>query len=130
MASVQLTKMWLTNTVTTEMLGAQTAPDRVTSYSAGGEDRVYGGARVRAVRQAGVRGQWSFVLQELTQTQVNLLLTWLDNGNTILARDHRGQYMYGTFFDLTVGENMAQTPTGATYTAAIALRRVDVVEGV
>jgi hypothetical protein len=127
---LQLTKLWLTNVVTTEMLGAQSSPDRPQDYAVKGEIRTYAGGRQRAVGSLGASGQWKFQLMELTATQVETLKTWMEAGVTVLARDHRGQSMYGTFFGVTVGENMAQLWQNATYTAEITLQAVDVVEGV
>lgn len=129
MATVLYTKMWLSNLATGEQLSAQTG-DRHRSYATGGEQRVYGSGRIRAVRQAGVKGAWAFELQELTLAQCNTLLVWLAAGATVFARDHRGQAGYGTFFGVDISENAAQTPTGATYQAAVTLSLVDVVEGV
>lgn len=130
MGVVTYNRAWLTNVATTEQLSAQTGPDRKRSYATGGEQRIYGSGRVRAVRQAGVKGAWSFELVELTLAQTNTLLVWLAAGATVFVRDHRGQAAYGTFFGVDIGENAAQGPTGATYTAGVTLTMVDVVEGV
>jgi hypothetical protein len=127
---VQLSKLWLTNVVSLESIGAGSDPKRAQAYSVKGEIRTYAGGRQRSVGSIGAAGQWSFTLVELTLTQVNTLRTWMASGVTVFARDHRGQSMYGTFFAVDVGENMAQTIAYATYTADVALQRVDVVEGV
>lgn len=129
MTSVQLTRTWITNVVTREMLGLFTAPDRPQSYTAAGEVRVYGGGRMRGITKAGMSHTWKFELQEMTLAQVATLTGWVDDGVTVLVRDHRGQSMYGTFFQVDVTEQPAQTPTGAYYAAAITLQSVTVVEG-
>lgn len=127
---LQLTKMWITNVVTTEMLGANTSPGRSQTYSVKGEIRTYAGGRQRAVGSTGVSGSWKFTLVELSQANVTTLKSWMAQGVTVLARDHRGQWMYGTFFAVDVAENASQLWQNATYTADITLQAVDVVEGV
>jgi hypothetical protein len=127
---VQLTRMWITNVVTEEHVSAQTDPTRSWSASVRGEVRSYAGGRQRAVGSIGKSNVWKFVLEELSLATCELLETWMNQGITVLARDHRGQFMYGTFFAVERSENMAQTYEFATYTAAIELQRVDVVEGV
>jgi hypothetical protein len=132
LATVTYSKCWLTNVATTEQLSAQTAPDRKRSFAAAGGDpqRVYGSGRIRSVRQAGVKGTWTFELMELTLAQVNTLTVWLSAGATLFVRDHRGLAAYGTFFGVDISENVAVTPTYATYRASITLNVVDVIEGV
>jgi hypothetical protein len=129
MVQIQLTRMFLTNVVTIETLSAQTDPARSQTYSVAGAVRTYAGGRQRAVGSIGLSGSWKFVLVELTLTQVNVMRAWMAAGVTVLARDHRGQSMYGTFFQVDVGENMGLGTT-ATYTASIELESVSVVEGV
>lgn len=130
MAAVLLTKMWLTNVTSLEMIGLQTGPERPRNYQARGEVRFYGAGRKRSIKRAGMAQTWKFTLQEMTLTQVETLRQWSDDGVTVLARDHRGQSMYGSFYEIEIDERLSQTPSGAFYTAAITLQQVDVVEGV
>ena len=127
---LQLSKLWLANVVTQELLGSNSAPSRSQSFGVKGEIRTYAGGRQRAIGTIGMSGSWKFTLVELTQTNVETLKTWMSSGVTVLARDHRGQSMYGTFFDVGFSENMAQLWPTASYTADITLQAVDVVEGV
>ncbi len=129
MAQVQLTKLWLTNVVTGEMLGAQSDPDRSQTYAVAGQVRTYAGGRQRAVGSVGASGAWKFTLVQLTLTQTLTLRTWMEAGVTVLARDHRAQSMYGTYFQVEVGE-VKGIGANTTYTAALELQQVDVVEGV
>jgi hypothetical protein len=126
---VILSKIWLVNVTTLEILGAQSDPARSWTGSVEGAVRKYAGGRQRAVGSLGLSNVWKFTLVELTQTQCELLETWMAQGVTVLARDARGQSMYGTFFAVNRGENFGVYPY-ATYTAGIELNRVDVVEGV
>jgi hypothetical protein len=130
MTSVQYTKMWLTSVVSQESIGAWTDEDRESTYGVAGEIRTYAGGRQRAVGSVGASGQWKRTLVELTAADVALLRTWMENGVTVFARDHLGQAMYATFFDVGVKENKSQTWQAATFRADITLQRVDVSEGV
>lgn len=130
MVAVQLTKLWLVNIVTQEMISAQSGRSKSQAFSVKGEIRTYAGGRQRAIGSTGLSGQWVFTLMELSQANVDMLKTWMAFGVTVLARDHRGQFMYGTFFSVDIAENMAQFYSTATYTADITLQAVDVVEGV
>jgi hypothetical protein len=127
---VQLTKMWLTNTATGEMLGAYSGPDRKKVHTVKGEVRTYAGGRQRAVGSLGTSSTWDFDLVELTAANVLTLRAWMDSGVTVLARDHRGQSMYGTFFGLEESEAKSQTWATALYAVSLIIQRVDVVEGV
>lgn len=132
MTTVTLQRMWLTSVVTGETLGWYTAPDREQSYSTRGEIRFYAGGIPQAVGSVGVAGDWKFQLLELTLADTAVLRRWLDAGVLLLARDYRGQTMYGTFFQLDLGENKALTWDSPqnTYMATVVLQQVDVVEGV
>lgn len=129
---VQLTRLWMTSVVTGESFGWYTDPNREQTYSVKGEIRTYAGGRQRAVGSVGQSGSWRFTLKELALTDIAQLREWMDAGVTIFARDHRGQSMYGTFFEVGVGENPAVTYNSPLnlYTAGITLQAVDVVEGV
>jgi hypothetical protein len=123
--------MWLTSVVTGESRGWYSS-DRDQSYSVRGEVRAYAGGRQRAVGSTGMAGAWKFTLMELSLADTVFLRTWLDTGVTVFARDHRGQSMYGTFFQVDIAENKAtswDSPQN-TYRAAIAVLAVDVVEGI
>jgi hypothetical protein len=127
--NVALSKLWMTNVVTGEMFSAQTVPGRSQSFAVGGSIRTYAGGRQRAIGSTGASGSWKFSLAELSLTQAQTLRAWMATGVTVLARDHRGQSMYGTFFAVELDENFG-SGTLATYVAAIELLAVDVVEGV
>jgi hypothetical protein len=129
---VQLTRLWITSVVSQQTFGWYTGTERTQSYTVQGDIRPYAGGRQRAVGSAGVAGSWTFELMELTLADTVVLRTWLGSGVTVFARDHRGQSMYGTFFELEITENPATTYDSPqnTYRASITLRSVDVVEGV
>ena len=126
---VVLTKVWLTNITSSEMIGAQSDPSRSWSSSVEGAVRKYAGGRMRAVGSLGKSTAWKVTLVELTQAQVELLEVWMAEGATIFARDARGQSLYGAVFQVERAENFGVYPS-ATYTASIEINRVDIVEGV
>ncbi len=130
MTSVQYTRFWMTNTVTLDQIGCYSAPDRDQSHTVKGEVRTYAGGRQRAVGSIGSASTWRVTLLELTLAQVETLKAWQSQGVTVFARDHRGQALYATYFEVGVGENASQTVGAATYSVAVVLQRVDVVEGV
>jgi hypothetical protein len=126
---VTLTQFWLFSVVTQDSLAAYTDQDRGQSFSVAGAIRTYAGGRQRAVGTIGMAGQWAYTLVELNQTKVELLKSWLKSGVTVLARDHRGQAFYATFFTVDVTEKVGQGST-SDYEAKITFQLVDVVEGV
>lgn len=125
MVVVTYDRMWLTNTVTLEHLGARTDRAREWTSSVQGEIRTYAAGRQRAIGSIGASAQWGFTLMQLLLPQVETLETWMEAGVTVFARDNRGQHMYGTFFTVTRTEL-----TYTTYGAAIVVQHVDVEEGV
>lgn len=129
---IQLTRMFLTSVVSGETHGWYTDPDREQSYSVKGEIRTYAGGRQRAVGSIGASGSWTFTLVELSLADTVVLRTWMESGVTVFARDHRGQSMYGTFFQVDVGETPVTTYSSPNnlFTAAMTVQAVDVVEGV
>lgn len=127
---VQLTKFWLTNTVTQELISAYSLPDRKRTSSVAGEVRRYAGGRMRSVGVQGKASQWSVSLTELTLTQVGTLESWMTQGITVFARDNHGVSMYGTFYGVGIDEMRAISYQTSIYTVSIDIERVDVVEGV
>lgn len=127
---VQLQAFWLANTVTGELMSFYTGEDRSRQASVKGEIRTYAGGRQRAVGSAGASTSWKVPLVEVTAAELANLELWMEQGIVVLARDHLGQYMYGTFFDVSSTANKAVNYTGVTWNAEITINAVDVVEGV
>ncbi len=128
---LQLTKFWITSMAESKSIGAQSLDDgRPYATSVRGEVRTYAGGRQRAVGSLGSSTTWKVTLVEMPLTEVILLETWMAQGVTVFARDHRGQSMYATFFSVERGEHKSQLYPNARYTATLELQRVDVVEGV
>jgi hypothetical protein len=126
---VVLTKVWLANVSTGEMIGAQSDPSRSWTATVEGSVRKYAGGRMRAVGSIGKNISWKLTLVEITQAQCETLELWMAAGVTVFARDARGQSLYGTFFQVDRGERFGVYPYGL-YTATMEISKVDVVEGV
>lgn len=126
---VTLSKFWIVNVTTAEMIGAFSDPARTWTSTVVGGVRTYAGGRQRAVGTLGHSIVWKVTLVELTQAQLETIETWVAQGATFFARDARGQSLYGAVFQVDRAENFGVYP-GATYTASIEINRVDVVEGV
>lgn len=124
MVALGLKQMWLVWIDLGVSLSAPTDPAREQVYTDEGEVRTYASGRQRSITVVGERGSWSFTLLRLSLDNINTLRT--GKGYTVLARDHRGQSMYGVYHGVTVGE--WKIPT--LYTASITLQQVTVVEGV
>lgn len=129
---IQLTRLFLTSVVSGETYGWYTDRSRDQTYSVKGEIRTYAGGRQRAVGSIGASGSWAFTLVDLSLADTVVLRTWMESGVTVFARDHRGQSMYGTFFQVDIGEMPVATWNSPNnlFTAAITVQAVDVVEGV
>lgn len=129
MATVTLDRLWLVNVATAETISSLTDTGRDQVWLVSGAVRTYAGGRQRAISTAGMAGTWTITLVEVPLTTVALLKTWLENGVTVLVRDHRAQSMYGTFFQVDIGEKFGKGPL-AVYTVKVAFLFVDVAEGV
>jgi hypothetical protein len=130
MTQVVYDRMWVTNVVTGEQIGARTDPSIIRTSTVSGETRVYAGGRIRSVGRPGLNASWPFTLKMIHLAQVEMLETWMDVGVTVFARDAVGQAMYGTFYSVERSRPPAQSMVLPVWSAAIDLRRVTVVEGV
>ena len=104
MASVTLTRTWVNLVATGEAVSAWTGRDKAREYSREGEVRRYAGGRFRSITAAGTRGQQTFRLRDVSQTDVDTLVSWI--GQTVIVRDNRGRRMFGTFFSVPVTDRM------------------------
>lgn len=96
MATLNLTQFWITLLSTGEHVHAHHKPLPARSVAKTGEVREYVGGRRRSISTEGATTKLSVTLLKLTLSQVETLEAWA--GQTVLARDWRGQGVYGTFF--------------------------------
>lgn len=123
MATLHLTQFWITLLSTGEHVHAhhKPLPNRVSERT--GEVREYIGGRRRAVSRAGATDKLTVTLLKLTLDQVQTLELWA--GQTVLARDWRGQGIYGVFF---VVPTSARRPRDM-YETTLEFTSVTLVEG-
>ncbi|MET0461102.1 MAG: hypothetical protein ABW195_17760 [Ilumatobacteraceae bacterium] len=96
MAVLNLTQFWITLLSTGEQVHANHKPLPSRQVAKTGEVREYVGGRRRAVSTVGTTDKIVVTLLKLTLEQVQTLESW--TGQFVLARDWRGQGLYGTFF--------------------------------
>lgn len=123
MATLQLTKVFVTLISTGVSVAAQST-ERGVQHDIAGDVKTYAGGRRRFIGQEGVRGQFSFRLLLLTLTQVETLESWM--GQPVLVRDRRGQAFTGVFKQVTRSEYKDATK----YNAAVVAEFVTVADGV
>jgi len=98
MATVTLTKSWVTLVSTATSLSFYTGRGKAVDSALKGEVRQLAGGRFRSVAQLGTKRTQTFQLRDLALTDLALLETWL--GQTVLVRDTRGRRIFGVFLDL------------------------------
>jgi hypothetical protein len=122
-ATLALSKIWINRMDGGAAVSAQSS-GRARAHDMNGEVRTYAGGRQRSRTVAGERGQFTFRLEDVSLTTVDLLRTW--SGRDVQVRDHRGQRFFGVFF----GVNIIERKEPAFYVVELMLRTVTVVEGV
>ncbi len=72
-----------------------------------GDVRALANGRLRLVTTTTTRQSYALNLELCTRTQI----TWLQDhiGALVCARDDRGRKVYGTYFEVTVDENVARS---------------------
>ncbi len=111
MASIELRAIWIHLAVDAgthvELSDFQVFPF-VSSFSRSRSQDVnverLAGGRLRAVRRAGKRSQWTLALQACTRVQSG----WLEDhfGETMMVRDDRGDVVFGVLAEVPVDERL------------------------
>ncbi len=123
MAMLILDKLWINLIDTGQGLAMFSTPGKQLSRSMKGEVRQYAGGRQRSIVSKGIKGSFSFNLEDVTQTQLDKLESWL--GQTVVVRDTRGRRFFGVLFDYTVTDR--HNPT--YYSVSLTLNEVTYTEG-
>jgi hypothetical protein len=123
MATLNLTKTFVTLPATGAYVAGQTGRGRGEGYASPGDVRSYVGGRQRSIAQEGERGTYTFVMLRLTRTDVETLRTWM--GQVVQVRDNKGRRFYGVYFDVEIIEYI-----DARYNVSIKLTVVTQTEGV
>lgn len=124
MTILTLTKLWINRMDTGDAISGYTDPGRSREHTVDGEVRTYAGGRQRAITVKGEKGQFEFMVKELTLVDVETLREWI--GALVQVRDHRGQRYVGSYFAVSIEE----VRTALLYTVAISLQMLTVAEGV
>jgi hypothetical protein len=98
MATIELTKLWITLASTGVSIAAPSLGNESVS-GIEGQVRSYAGGRQRYVGREGVGGQLERTLRLMPASIAVLLESWC--GQTVFVRDARGQSWWGVFSKVT-----------------------------
>jgi hypothetical protein len=124
MATLNLTKAFVTLVASGVSVSGQTARGRAEDYKTPGEVRTYAGGRRRAVTSAGELGTYSFTLLLVPRATVETLRAWA--GQTVQVKDHKGRRLFGVYHALSVVEIVSRS----TWHVSIDLSVVTATEAV
>lgn len=123
MATLTLNKSWLNLLDTGVGISFYTLKEKSLTRSVKGEVRQYAAGNQVAIAAKGVKGAFSFSIARLTQTDVDVLDTWLSQA--VIYRDTRSRALFGVFFDYNVTDNS----NPRYFTVSIVINQVTYVEG-
>ncbi|AGL19495.1 hypothetical protein [Actinoplanes sp. N902-109] len=125
MTVLTLTQAWLLRLDTGELWSAYTDDSSgQPQYSIDGDIVNHAGGRQRAYAVEGESSRWPITFRRLDLDDLAMLRAW--KAQPVLYRNHRGEAMYGEFFD--VQQEAWKKP--GRWNARIELRGITVVEGV
>jgi hypothetical protein len=114
MATLTLTKTFITLVATGTSVSGQTARDRGEKYEIAIDVRTYAGGRSRAVSQVGEVGTYTTTLILVPRATVDTLRSW--EGLLVQVRDHKGRQFFGVFNSITVAEYVSRMSWDVTLT--------------
>lgn len=123
MVAVTLDRTYVNLVSTGALVSAYTGRGQTRQYSQNGNVEQFAGGRFRSIATEGVRGQQTFTLRDVTESQLATLQAWI--GQTVLVRDTRGRRMFGTYYTVTYSDRMSTT----YYDVSITLNEVTYNEG-
>lgn len=124
MATLILTKAFITNMATGESVSAQCGRDRSQTVDQTGEVRTYGGGRRRSITQAGRDITLGVSLRYVSAADATILEGWI--GEEVMYRDDRGRRFAAVYFGLDYKEHIDDK---ARYDIGLTLRGVTWAEG-
>lgn len=98
MASITLGMTYVNLVSTGALVKAYTGKGRARQHSQEGSVEKFAGGRFRSISVEGIEEVQTFMLRDLSYTDVLTLITWI--GETVLVRDNRGRRMFGTYFSV------------------------------
>lgn len=125
MATLVLTKCFVTLVATGQSVSAQSAPGRTDDYEVPGESRLYAGGRRRSITSLGVLATFSVTLLLVPDVSLATLRTWA--GQTVQIRDNLGRRFFGVYRRAPASEVRGRP---GRWHVAISLDVLTVAEGV
>lgn len=104
MATITLDRTFVNLIATGAVVKAYTGRGRSRSYKTDGAVQAFAGGRYRSIALEGTAGQQTFMLRDVSTTDIETLKTWI--GETVLVRDNRGRRMFGTYYDVSFSDRM------------------------
>lgn len=123
MVAITLDRTYVSLVNTGQSIAAYTGRGRSRQYTQEGQVERFAGGRFRSIATEGVRGQQTFTLRDVTDTQLATLQAWI--GLTVLVRDNRGRRMFGTYYNVGYQDRMSV----GLYDVSITLNEVTYNEG-
>ncbi len=123
MAMLTLDKLWINLLDTGSAISCYSSRSKTLTKSMSGDVRQYAGGRQRAVASKGVKGSFSFTLEDVSQAQIDTLTSWI--GQTVVIRDVRGRRFFGVYFDLGISDRASREH----YVVTLVLNEVTYTEG-
>lgn len=102
MAAVTLDRLWIHDGDDLSTYLRFYTTDRDDRRSVPGEVRRYASGRLRTVVRTGTSQTLPVTLRLVTDPELAVLESWL--GRVVLVRDHRGRFMFASYFDMAVDD--------------------------
>lgn len=123
MVALALDRTYVNLVATGALVSAYTARGRSHTYKVDGSVQPFAGGRYRSIATEGLSGAQTFMLRDVTDAQIETLKSWA--GQLVLIRDNRGRRMFGTYYEVTYADRMAE----GYYDVSLALSETTYVEG-
>lgn len=102
MVAITLDRTYVNLVSTGALVAAYTGRGRSHTYQSAGAVQPFAGGRFRSITTEGVSGTQTFMLRDVTDTQLATLQSWI--GETVLVRDNRGRRMFGTYYEVAYSD--------------------------
>jgi hypothetical protein len=125
MATLTLTKTFVTLVSAGVSVSAQTALGRIDEYEVPGESRLYAGGRRRAITSAGQVATYTATLLLVSTADLATLRTWA--GQAVQIRDNLGRRFFGVYRKVPATEQRGRP---GRWHVTLALDALTITEGV
>lgn len=104
MPTLTLDRTWVNLLTTGEAVSAYTGRGRSRQAETEGSVQRLAGGRFRSVSTVGVRRTQTFMLRDVSASQLETLEQWVSQ--TVIVRDNRGRKMYGVYYQVGYADGM------------------------